>query len=47
MDSGTTALGDFTAPVFRRKSVDGADRFLYSHHQRGRVWLVGTSLVTW
>ncbi len=55
LDSSLTKSGDFVAPVFRKRGDVGGgggggraqDHFLYSHHHRGRVWLIGTSLVNW
>ena len=36
------------APLYEKdSSVDGRSSFVYSHHPRGRVWLVGSSTETW
>ncbi len=36
---------EFPAPVF--KMGGSPSQYLYSHHPKGRLWLVGSSPVTW
>jgi len=43
-----TAKDGYLAPMYKKEEDEnGPAAFLYSHHPRGKVWLVGSSTATW